>query len=87
MSKDIYKGCDIEVYFDEAIGCNVTLIKSMEGRFSPTRLSSHKEAQAFGFEDVFHFEGYLYFNRLDNEQYTGFDVDVMHIHSSGETQN
>lgn len=37
-----------------------------------------------GFTDEYHFEGWLYFNRLDSEQYSGYDVDILHMTSSGD---
>ena len=76
--------CETEVYFDEKLKCNVTVIKDMSGTYSPTRLKSNQEAQAMGFEDVYHYEGFLHFNYLNNEMFSGYEVDVLHIHSSGE---
>lgn len=30
-----YEGCEIEVYFDETLGCNVTVILDTSKRLSP----------------------------------------------------
>lgn len=79
--------CETEVYFDEELQCNVTVIKNMDKTYSPKRLQSHLDAKAMGYEDIFHYEGYLHFNSLNNEMFSGYEVDVLHIHSSGEIQN
>lgn len=78
--------CETEVYFDEGLQCNVTVIKDMSGTYSPKRLQSHTDAQAMGFQDINHLEGYLHFNSLDNEMYCGYEVDILHVHSNGEYQ-
>lgn len=75
-----YNGCDVEVYFDETIGCNVTLIKDTTGRLSPKRREADRKAKEKGFMDIDHFEGFIYANGLFNDMKTGYDVDVLNIH-------
>ena len=79
--------CETEVYFDEKIGCNVTLIKDTEGSMSSLRKKSNQWAKSMGFQDINHYEGFLYANGLFNEMREGFEVDVLHVHTSGEVQN
>ena len=74
--------CDIEVYFDEEIGHNVTLIKDGHNWLSPTRQRANLSAKYLGFEDVWHREGYLHFNRLFNEQYSGFETEIDGLHEN-----
>ena len=35
------------------------------------------------FESVVEYEGWLEFNRLENEQYQGYDVDFMEVGNNG----
>lgn len=51
---------------------------------SPKRKLNRKKAIDRGFEDEYHMEGWLYFNRIDNSTYTGYEVDVFHF-ADGET--
>lgn len=51
---------------------------------SPKRKAARAKAISRGFEDEYHMDGFNYFNRLSNEQYNGFEVDFLHIHTSGE---
>lgn len=76
-----YEGCEIEVYFDEKVGCNVTVIKDTSKRLSPDRQRADKKAKDKGFIDITHFEGYMYANGLFNDLRGGYDVDVLNIHN------
>ena len=76
-----YQGCEIEVYYDETVGCNVTVIKDTSDRLSPKRREADRKAKAKGFEDINHFEGFLYANGLFNEMRGGYDVDVLNMHN------
>lgn len=76
-----YEGCDVEVYFDEEIGCNVTVIKDTSHRLSPKRREADRVAKAKGFQDILHYEGFLYTNGLFNEMRSGYDVDVLNMHN------
>lgn len=76
-----YEGCEIEVYFDETVGCNVTVIKDTSDRLSPKRREADRKAKSKGFEDIDHFEGFLYANGLFNEMRGGYDVDVLNMHN------
>lgn len=76
-----YQGCEIEVYFDEAIGCNVTVIKDTSEQLSPKRREADRKAKAKGFQDINHYEGFLYANGLFNEMRGGYDVDVLNMHN------
>lgn len=51
---------------------------------SPKRKLAREVAQERGFNDEYEMAGWLYFNRLDNSQFEGYDVDVLHMTSSGE---
>lgn len=79
--KDKYEGCEVEVYFDETVGCNVTVIKDTSKRLTPERQKANEKAKQKGFIDIEHFEGYLYANGLFNDLRGGFDVDVLNIHN------
>lgn len=81
MTDNKYEGCEIEVYFDETVGCNVTVILDTSKRLSPKRQEADRRAKAKGFHDINHFEGFLYANGLFNEMKFGYDVDVLGIHS------
>ncbi|BDU12061.1 hypothetical protein [Escherichia phage phiWec190] len=81
MTDNKYEGCEIEVYFDETVGCNVTVILDTSKRLSPKRQEADRKAKAKGFHDINHFEGFLYANGLFNEMKFGYDVDVLGIHS------
>lgn len=81
MTDNKYEGCEIEVYFDEIVGCNVTVILDTSKRLSPKRQEADRKAKAKGFHDINHFEGFLYANGLFNEMKFGYDVDVLGIHS------
>ena len=81
MTDNKYEGCEIEVYFDETVGCNVTVILDTSKRLSPKRQEADRRAKAKGFHDINHFEGFLYANGLFNEMKLGYDVDVLGIHS------
>jgi hypothetical protein len=81
MTDNKYEGCQIEVYFDETVGCNVTVILDTSKRLSPKRQEADRRAKAKGFHDINHFEGFLYANGLFNEMKFGYDVDVLGIHS------
>lgn len=72
--------CDIEVYFDEKVGCNVTLIKDSHNMLSPKRQIANLRAKYLGFDDIDHLEGYLYFNRLFSEQYSGYENEIEGLH-------
>lgn len=50
---------------------------------SKKRQANRTLAQEKGFTDEYHMEGWLYFNRLDNSQYAGYEVDILH-YSDGE---
>lgn len=76
-----YAGCDIEVYYDEEVGCNITVIKDTSQRLSPKRQEANRKAKEKGFQDIDHFEGFLYANGLFNELRGGYDVDVLNIHN------
>ena len=76
-----YQGCEVEVYYDETVGCNVTVIKDTSDRLSPKRREADRKAKAKGFEDINHFEGFLYANGLFNEMRGGYDVDVLNMHN------
>lgn len=76
-----YEGCEIEVYFDETLGCNVTVILDTSKRLSPKRQEADRKARAKGFEGIDHFEGFLYANGLYNEMRGGYDVDVLNMHN------
>ncbi len=76
-----YQGCEIEVYFDETIGCNVTVIKDTSHQLSPKRREADRKAKEKGFEDITHYEGFLYANGLYNEMHGGYDVDVLNMHN------
>lgn len=76
-----YAGCDIEVYYDEKMGCNVTVIKDTSNRLSPKRREADRKAKEKGFQDIDHFEGFLYANGLFNEMRGGYDVDVLNVHN------
>lgn len=52
---------------------------------SPKRKAARAKAIAKGFEDEYHMDGFNYFNRLSNEQYNGFEVDFLHVHTSMST--
>lgn len=82
MSKtNKYEGCEIEVYYDPVVGCNVTVIKDTSKRLSPQRQEADRKAKEKGFEDINHFEGFLYANGLFNEMRGGYDVDVLNMHN------
>lgn len=51
---------------------------------SPKRKLAREKARERGFEDEYHFAGWSWFNSVSNSQYNGFDVDVLHMTSSGE---
>ncbi len=55
-----------------------------EPYISSRRKAARKKAIEKGFTDEYHFEGWLYFNRIDSEQYSGYDVDILHMTSNGE---
>lgn len=55
-----------------------------EPYLSSRRRAARKKAIEKGFTDEYHMEGWLYFNRIDSEQYSGYDVDILHMTSSGE---
>lgn len=55
-----------------------------EPYLSTRRKIAREKAISKGFTDEYHMEGFLYFNRLDSEQYSGYDVDILHFTSSGE---
>lgn len=76
-----YEVCEIEVYFDETLGCNVTVILDTSKRLSPKRQEADRKAKAKGFEGIDHFEGFLYANGLYNEMRGGYDVDVLNMHN------
>lgn len=80
MSKE-YKGCVTETYYDAKLGCNVTVILDTAGRLSPDRQKANQRAKDKGFQDITHFEGYLYANGLFNDQRSGWDVDVLNVHN------
>ena len=79
MTDNKYEGCEIEVYFDETVGCNVTVILDTSKRLSPKRQEADRRAKAKGFDDITHFEGFLYANGLFNEMKFGYDVDVLKL--------
>jgi hypothetical protein len=56
-----------------------------EPYLSSKRKKARETALTKGFTDEYHMEGWLYFNRLDSEQYSGYDVDLLHMTSSGES--
>lgn len=51
---------------------------------SAKRMRARERAISKGFTDEYHMEGFFYFNRLDSEQYSGYDVDVLHMLSGGD---
>lgn len=58
-------------------------IPETEPYLSTRRKKARERAINKGFTDEYHMEGFYYFNRLDSEQYSGYDVDVLHM-TSGE---
>lgn len=76
-----YKGCITETYYDEEMKCEVTVILDTSGSLSPHRRHADEYAKSRGFHDIIHFEGYLYANGLFNDQRSGYDVDVLNLHS------
>lgn len=46
------------------------------------RKRAREYAQSRGFDDEYHMDGWLYFNRLGNDKYSQ-DVDVLHSGSNG----
>lgn len=50
---------------------------------SSRRAKAREIAISKGFDDEYHREGFLYFNRLNSEQYTGYDVDVLNFCEGG----
>lgn len=79
MSKN-YQGCVTETYYDDKLKCNVTVILDTTGRLSERKRKANERAVEKGFQDLTHFEGYLYANGLYNDQRSGFDVDVLNLH-------
>lgn len=55
-----------------------------EPYLSTKRKRARETAIKKGFTDEYHMEGFLWFNRLDSEQYSGYDVDILHMTSSGD---
>lgn len=55
-----------------------------EPYLSAKRRRARETAISKGFTDEYHMEGFLWFNRLDSEQYSGYDVDILHMTSSGD---
>lgn len=76
-----YFGCKTETYFDESVGCNVTVILDTSGRLSQSRQEANRKAKMKGFQDIDHFEGFLYANGLFNEMRGGYDTDILNIHN------
>lgn len=62
----------------------VLSVVEKEPYLSKRRKLARETAKLKGFTDEYHMEGWLYFNRLDSEQYSGYDVDILHMTSSGE---
>lgn len=68
------------------------IINSMSGTFwNPRNKYSHfsfsyepEPWQVMGFVSRYHYAGWLHFSQLTNEQFTGFDVDLLHKKTSGE---
>ena len=75
--------CTTETYFDEKIGHNVTLIIDTEGSMSQSRQHANQRAKYLGYEDIYHLEGYQYFNRLENVNYVGYEVDILNLMNGG----
>lgn len=80
-SNNLYEGCITETYFDEKLQCDVTLILDCTARLSDRKRKANERAVEKGFQDLTHFEGYLYANGLFNDMRDGYDVDVLNIHS------
>lgn len=74
---------DIESSNLDEILKDVNKVKS-EPFLSQKRSKARARALEKGFTDEYHMEGFYYFNRLDSEQYSGYDVDILHMTSSGE---
>lgn len=55
-----------------------------EPYLSAKRKRARETAINKGFTDEYHMECWLWFNRLDSEQYSGYDVDILHMTSSGD---
>ncbi|OVV29570.1 hypothetical protein [Klebsiella pneumoniae] len=67
-----------------------SIINSMQGvKWKPrqryTGFRFNREPLKFEclFESVVEYEGWLEFNRLENEQYQGYDVDIMDVGNNG----
>lgn len=73
------QNCDKMETLDEVLS-NV----EKEPYLSSKRKLAREKAISKGFIDEYHMECWLYFNRLDSEQYSGYDVDVLH-RTSGES--
>lgn len=81
QNKNTYEGIVTESYFDEKVGCNVTVILDTSGRLSDKRKIINQKAKEKGFMDIDHYEGFLYANSLFNEMRNGYDVDILKMHN------
>lgn len=75
-NKDPYAGCVTETYFDDTLQCNVTVILDTSERLSPSRKAANQKAKERGFQDITHFEGFLYANSLYADLKPGSDVEL-----------
>jgi len=74
--KDKFAGCVTETYFDKDMNCDVTVILDTSERLSPSRKLANAKAKERGFQDIDHFEGFLYANSLYTDLKPGSDVEL-----------
>ncbi|EKZ6377046.1 hypothetical protein RE069_004178 [Klebsiella aerogenes] len=69
-----------------------SIINSMDGvtwkprqRYTGFKFNREPLKFEYLFDNINEYEGWLEFNRLENEQYQGYDVDIMDVGNNGIT--